>query len=129
APYSGAKLGVIGLMLNLRHEAAEHGVGCTVLVPHGVQSGMKANNARYRPARFGGPGEGEVKLPEGFIAHANIRFRPPEDVAQMVIRAVRANRAMVITDGSIRPFFMDSYLKIVTEAFDDVDAFEKQLQS
>jgi NAD(P)-dependent dehydrogenase (short-subunit alcohol dehydrogenase family) len=125
APYSASKMGVIGMMLNLRTEAAESGVGCTVLVPHGVQSGMKANNARYRPARFGGPGEGEVKVPEGFIAHANIRFRPAEDVAQMVLSAVRKNRPIVVTDGTMRGVFTDSYVKVVMEAFDDVDAFDR----
>lgn len=35
APYSGAKLGIVGLMLNLGIEAAEHGVGCTVFCPGG----------------------------------------------------------------------------------------------
>jgi NAD(P)-dependent dehydrogenase (short-subunit alcohol dehydrogenase family) len=124
APYSAAKLGIIGMMLNLRIEAAEFGVGCTVLVPHGVQSGMKANNARYRPERFGGPAVGDVKLPERFHEHAKIRFRPAEDVAQMVLRAVRANRAMVTTDGTLRTVFMDNYVKVVMEAFDDVDAYE-----
>ncbi len=124
APYSAAKLGVIGMMLNLRIEAAEFGVGCTVLCPGGVQSGMKANNARYRPERFGGPGEGEVKIPEGFFAHANLRFRPAEDVAQMVLRAIRKNRPIVVTDGTMRDVFMDNYVKVVMEAFDDVDAFD-----
>lgn len=126
APYSAAKMGIIGMMLNLRIEAAEFGVGCTVLVPHGVQSGMKANNARYRPERFGGPSVGEVKLPERFLQHADIKFRPAEDVAQMVLRAVHANRAMVTTDGTLRPVFMDNYVKVVMEAFDDVDAFVPQ---
>lgn len=124
APYSAAKLGVIGMMLNLRIEASEIGVGCTVLCPGGVQSGMKANNARYRPARFGGPSEGEVKIPEGFFAHADLKFRPAEDVAQMVLKAIRKNRAMVITDGTMRPTFTDTYVKTVMEAFDDVDVFD-----
>ncbi len=124
APYSAAKLGVVGMMLNLRIEAAEFGVGCTVLCPGGVQSGMKANNARYRPARFGGPGEGEVKVPDGFFAHANLKFRPPEGVAQMVLQAIRNNRPMVVTDGTMRDVFMDTYVKVALEAFDDVDAFD-----
>lgn len=127
APYSAAKAGIIGLMLNLRTEAAEHGVGCSVLCPGGVQSGMKENNARYRPQRFGGPDEGPVKIPENFFADVKLKFRPPEDVAQMVLRAVRANRAMIVTDPSNRQIFMDTYFKIVQDAFDDVDAFERSL--
>lgn len=125
APYSGAKLGVIGMMLNLRHEASEVGVGCTVLCPGGVESGMKENNARYRPERFGGPGEGSVKVPEGFKDHATLRFRPAEEVAEMCLQAVRQNRPMVVTDGSLRQTFEKTYLDVVMQAFDDVDAFDR----
>jgi short-subunit dehydrogenase len=128
APYSAAKLGVIGLMLNLRVEATESGVGCTVLCPGGVQSGMKANNGRYRPERFGGPEEGEVKIPEGFFAHANLKFRPAEDVAQMILRGVRDNRAVIVTDGSMRATFTETYVRDVQQAFDDVDAFEQDVR-
>lgn len=127
APYSGAKLGVIGLMLNLRIEASEKNVGCTVLCPGGVISGMKANNAKYRPERFGGPSDGEVKVPDGFFAHANLKFRPAEEVARMCMNAIRDNRAMVVTDPEMRATFEETYVKLVREAFDDVDAFEKTL--
>lgn len=126
-PYSGAKLGIIGLMLNLVHEAAEVGVGVTVLCPGGVVSGMKANNARYRPARFGGPGEGEVKIPEGFFQHANLHFRPADEVAKMCLRAVHENRPMVVTDGSMRETFHETYVRLVDEAFDFTDRFEADL--
>ena len=126
-PYSGAKLGIIGLMLNLAHEAAEVGVGVTVLCPGGVVSGMKANNAKYRPARFGGPGEGEVKIPEGFFQHANLVFRPAEEVAKMCLRAVRENRPMVVTDAAMRQTFHETYVKLVDEAFDFTDRFEADL--
>jgi NAD(P)-dependent dehydrogenase (short-subunit alcohol dehydrogenase family) len=127
APYSAAKAGIIGMMLNLRAESAEQGVGCTVLCPGGVQSGMKDNNSRYRPQRFGGPGKGPVKIPEKFFAHANLKFRPAAEVAQMVLLAVRKNRPMVVTDPTNRQIFMDTYAKIVNEAFDDVDEFERRL--
>lgn len=129
APYSGAKLGIIGLMLNLITEASERNIGVTVLCPGGVQSGMKANNARYRPARFGGPGEGEVKIPEGFLQHAALKFRPAEDVGRMVVRAVKENRPMVITDGTMRQTFRDTYVKLVEEAFDFVDDFDEDLNA
>ncbi|MDE2597776.1 MAG: SDR family oxidoreductase [Sphingomonadales bacterium] len=128
-PYSGAKLGVIGLMLNLVTEAAEAGIGVTVLCPGGVVSGMKANNARYRPTRFGGPGEGEVKIPDGFFQHAQLHFRPADEVAKMCLRAVRENRPMVVTDAGMRQTFHDTYVKLVDEAFDFTDRFEDDLQA
>jgi NAD(P)-dependent dehydrogenase (short-subunit alcohol dehydrogenase family) len=125
APYSGAKLGVVGLMLNLRAEAAERGVGVTVLCPGGVTTSMR-NSPSYRPARFGGPSDQKVRRPEGFFEAANLAFRPPEEAAQMVLRAVRDNRPMVVTDGSMRKIFMETYVNIVMEAFDEADAFDRQ---
>ena len=127
APYSAAKLGVIGMMLNLRIEAAEYGVGCTVLCPGGVESGMKDNNARYRPDRFGGPGEGGVTLPEGFFQQVKLQFRPAEEVARMCLQAVRNDRPLVITDGAMRSVFQETYVDMVMSAFDDVDAFDASL--
>jgi NAD(P)-dependent dehydrogenase (short-subunit alcohol dehydrogenase family) len=118
--YSAVKAGVIGLMLNLRGEAAERGVGVSVLVPGGVQSAMAQRNALYRPQRFGGPGQGEVE-PETAVP---VIYRPAEEVAEMVLAAVRHNRPMVVTDPEQRAFFKQSYLATVMSAFDDVDAFE-----
>lgn len=124
AVYSGAKLGIVGMMLNLITEAAEHNVGVTVLCPGGVISGMRQNNARYRPSRFGGPGQGEVKIPEGFFQHATLHFRSAEEVGRLVVQAVRENQPMVITDGSMRPTFHETYVKLVENAFDFVDGFD-----
>lgn len=125
APYSGAKLGIIGMMLNLTTEAAENNVGVTVLCPGGVVSNMKQNNSLYRPDRFGGPTEGGVKIPEGFFQHADLKFRPAEEVGKMCVQAVRENRPIVITDGSMRKLFRETYVKLVEEAFDFVDDFDR----
>ena len=125
APYSGAKMGVIGMMLNLRVEALEAGVGCTVLCPGGVESGMKDNNARYRPPRFGGPQEGGVAIPEGFFQEASLHFRPALEVAEMCLLAVRENRPLVVTDGSMRRLYLEGYHEMVMQAFDQVDDFDR----
>jgi NAD(P)-dependent dehydrogenase (short-subunit alcohol dehydrogenase family) len=125
APYSAAKMGIIGMMLNLRPELAEVGVGATVLIPFGVATAMKDNNARYRPSRFGGPGEGPVQLPGTFFVDSAITFRSPDEVAQMVLRAVHANRPMVITDASHRKTFKKTYVDMVMEAFDEAEAFDR----
>ncbi|MYM64076.1 SDR family oxidoreductase [Pseudomaricurvus sp. HS19] len=126
APYAAAKMGIIGMMLNLRIEAAEAGVGCTVLCPGGVESGMKDNNARYRPDRFGGPQEGGVKIPEGFFQQADLHFRPASEVASLCLEAVRHNRPMVLTDSSLRQTYLDSYHQTVMSAFDELEAFDGQ---
>jgi short-subunit dehydrogenase len=118
-------MGVIGLMLNLRNEAAESGVGVTVLCPGGVTTSM-VNSPSYRPARFGGPSNAKVKRPEGFFQQAALEFRPPEQVAQIVLRAVRENRPMVLTDASMRKTFVETYVNVVMEAFDQVEAFDRE---
>jgi NAD(P)-dependent dehydrogenase (short-subunit alcohol dehydrogenase family) len=61
-PYSAAKAGVIGLMMNLQIEMRAHNVFTTSYGPGAVASGMNRNNGLYRPARFGGPREGEVHV-------------------------------------------------------------------
>jgi NAD(P)-dependent dehydrogenase (short-subunit alcohol dehydrogenase family) len=128
--YGAAKMGVIGLMLNLRLELAEVGVGASVLCPGGVATGMRDNNARYRPDRFGGPGEGPVVVPEVVrerFAAVDLTFRPPSDVAYMVLRAVRENRPLVVTEPNDRATFQETYVDLVMEAFDEAEADERRL--
>jgi hypothetical protein len=56
-------------------------------------------------------------------------FRPPEEAAQMVLRAVRDNRPIVVTDGSMRQIFLDTYVNAVMDAFDEADAFDGKVQA
>jgi len=128
--YSAAKMGVLGMMLNVRLELAPLGVGASVLIPGGVATGMRENNARYRPERFGGPGEGDVAVPDAvrqLFADVNLVFRPAEDVAQMVLLAVRENRPIVVTSPDDRKPFQETYVDAVMQAFDEVEAFERSL--
>ncbi|CAN7665165.1 SDR family NAD(P)-dependent oxidoreductase [Phenylobacterium sp. LjRoot225] len=127
APYSGAKMGIIGLMLNLSLELAEHNIGSTVYCPGGVATGMKDNNERYRPQRFGGPGPGPVKVPEGFFMEAKTTFLPPEQIAPMVLRGVRNNRAIVFDHSDQRKIFQETYLNLVMQAFDDALDYEQSM--
>ncbi|MFT3964850.1 MAG: SDR family oxidoreductase [Sphingobium sp.] len=124
APYSAAKMGIIGLILNLRHELAERGVGASVYCPGGVATGMKDNNERYRPARFGGPGPGPVNVPEGFFHEAKTVFLPPEQVAPMVLAAVEKDRAIIFDHSDQRALFVETYQKLVMQAFDDAGDYE-----
>ena len=126
APYSAAKMGVIGMMLNLGIELREHNIFTTTYCPGGVATGMKDNNERYRPARFGGPGPGPVRVPEGFM-HQNITsFLPPQQIAPMVLRAIRNNRRIVFDHAEQRKIWIETYQSLVLEAFDDVQEYEQQ---
>jgi NAD(P)-dependent dehydrogenase (short-subunit alcohol dehydrogenase family) len=124
-PYTAAKAGVIGMMLNLRAELSELGIGCSVLCPGGVVTRIH-ETFRYRPARFGGPSQERLKAaPRAFLQHTEkLHFRPPEEVAQMVLRAVREDRPMIVTDATQREIFLRSYVDVVLSAFDDAAAFD-----
>jgi short-subunit dehydrogenase len=123
APYAAAKAGVIAMMLNLRAELSESGVGCTVLCPGGVATRIH-ETPRYRPERFGGPSEATVRPPAGFVPTERFEFRPPEEVAEMALLAVRENRPLVVTDASQRERFMATYVDLVSSAFDAAEAFD-----
>jgi NAD(P)-dependent dehydrogenase (short-subunit alcohol dehydrogenase family) len=124
-PYTAAKAGVIAMMLNLRAEVSELGIGCTVLCPGGVATRIH-QTPRYRPARFGGPSQERLKAaPRAFVQETEqLRFRPPEEVAEMVMIAVRENRPLVVTDAKQRELFLQSYVDVVLSAFDDAAAFD-----
>ena len=64
-----------------------------------------------------------MKAPAGFALPAEMKFRPPEEVAEMVLLAVRENRSMVVTDSTQRELFIQSYVDVVLSAFDDAAAF------
>jgi len=127
ATYVATKAGVIAMMLNLRAELSEVGIGCTVLCPGGVATRIH-DTPRYRPVRFGGPSEPAPTAPrmaQAFVQSQKITFRPPEEVAEMVLLAVRENRPVVVTDSTRRELFMQSYVDVVLSAFDDAAAFDR----
>ena len=124
--YSAAKMGIIGMMMNLALEMKAYGVRTTVYCPGGVASGMKANNASYRPARFGGPSKATVHVPEASFQANPINFYSPESIAPMVLRAVQNNRAFVFDHADQRRFFKETYSDIVEACYDDIEAYERE---
>lgn len=125
-PYSAAKAGIIGFVMNLALEMREHNVFTTAYCPGGVASGMKANNATYRPQKFGGPGEGEVVITEASKAHTSMAFFTPEDVAPMVLDAVRNNRAFAFDHPEQRAEFRRTYSQVVEACYDATEAWEAE---
>jgi NAD(P)-dependent dehydrogenase (short-subunit alcohol dehydrogenase family) len=124
-PYATSKAGVIGMMFNLRWELAEKGVGATVLCPGGVVTNIFAAES-YRPSRFGGAKDANITAPPKDLKFAAPMGSPrqPDEVAQMTLAAVRQNRAVVMTDPTMRDCFMRTYVDEVVTAFDDADAFD-----
>ncbi|MBW8752598.1 MAG: SDR family oxidoreductase [Sphingomonadales bacterium] len=126
APYSAAKAGIIGLMMNLQLELREHNVFTTSYCPGGVATGMKQNNARYRPAKFGGAGEGEVHVGELNHEQSSLHFYTPADIAPMVLNAVKHNRPFVFDHADQRHLFRETYSQIVEACYDDIEAWERE---
>lgn len=125
-PYSAAKAGIIGFMMNLALEMKAYNVHTTSYCPGGVATGMKVNNASYRPARFGGPGSGEVAITEESFKAKPINFYTPEAIAPIVLRAVRNNRPFVFDHAEQRSFFRETYSGVVEACYDDIDAWERE---
>lgn len=126
-PYSAAKMGIIGMMMNLAIEMEEYNVHTTSYCPGGVATGMKANNARYRPDRFGGPGEGEVFVSdESAKVAASQAFYKPEAIAPMVLDAVKNNRAFVFDHPEQRKHFRETYAQIVEACYDAADEWHEK---
>ena len=125
-PYSAAKAGIIGFTMNLGLEMREHNVFTTSYCPGGVASGMKANNATYRPQKFGGPGEGEVVITEASKEHTSMAFFAPEDVAPMVLDAVRNNRSFAFDHPEQRAEFRRTYAQVVEACYDATEAWEAE---
>jgi NAD(P)-dependent dehydrogenase (short-subunit alcohol dehydrogenase family) len=126
APYSAAKAGIIGLMMNLGLEMKAHNVFTTSYCPGGVASGMNQNNATYRPAKFGGPGQGAVAISEASFEHKSMDFYTPEAVAPIVLNAVANNRAFVLDHAEQRPHFAETYSSVVEACYDDIARWEAE---
>lgn len=126
-PYSAAKAGIIGMMMNLGLELKPHGIHTTSYCPGGVASGMKANNGRYRPERFGGPeGEAEVQFTGTATPHSGLAFYHPEDIAPMVLDAVRNNRPFAFDHADQRRHFRETYSAVVEACYDATEAWERE---
>lgn len=126
-PYSAAKMGIIGMMMNLAIEMKPHNVFTTSYCPGGVASGMKANNGAYRPDRFGGPEPvAQVQFSGTDKTHSSMAFYRPEDVAPMVLNAVRHNRPFAFDHADQRRLFAETYASAVESCYDDLDAWQAQ---
>ncbi len=126
-PYSAAKAGIIGMMMNLQMELREHNVFTTAYCPGAVASGMLRNNGRYRPDRFGGPEEAsDVHFSGDKSTTSELKFYKPQDIAPIVLNAVKNNRPLVFDHAEQRKYFRETYSSIVEACYDDIDAWEAE---
>lgn len=124
APYCAAKAGIIGFILSLRVDLDKYGVGASVLCPGAVESRI-TDSPLYRPARYGGPRQGAVTLPDGAAQDGLLVGRPASEVGDMVVEAIGANRAVIVTDSTQRPGFERGMIAQVFEGFDAAAEFDR----
>jgi NAD(P)-dependent dehydrogenase (short-subunit alcohol dehydrogenase family) len=124
APYCAAKAGIIGMILSLRADLGKYNVGASVLCPGAVQSQIHGS-PRYRPAQYGGPRDAVASMPQDVRAVG----RPAIEAGEMVLNAIRNDRAVIVTDPSHRAGFDQGFVRLVHEAFDDAAAFEAGLNA
>jgi NAD(P)-dependent dehydrogenase (short-subunit alcohol dehydrogenase family) len=125
-PYSAAKAGIIGMMMNVALELKPYNIYTTSYCPGGVASGMAVNNARYRPAKFGGPGQGAVLISDTSAKAIDFPFYTPDQIAPMVLRAVQNNRPFVFDHPEQRQHFRETYSAVVEACFDDSEGYERE---
>ena len=98
--YATSKYAVVGLSETMRIELQPYDIGVTVLCPGPVRTDIIANTLAQEPAREGVPTEERQRERElmAMAAEFLARGTPPDDVGQMVLAAVQANRLYIHTD-------------------------------
>ena len=78
------------------------------------------------PERFGGPSDERMKIPHASFKDNRLRFYTPEEVAPIVLRAVRNNRPFVFDHSEQRESFRELYSGVIEACFDDIDQWEQE---
>jgi NAD(P)-dependent dehydrogenase (short-subunit alcohol dehydrogenase family) len=109
-PYTSAKAAVMALGAALRPEAAEHGVGVSILIPAGTTTDM-IQGARSRPARYGASADGPMKIRADWPV---IRMISAEEVAAQALEGVRSNAPIIATHPELKPLVADYFNRILS---------------
>jgi NAD(P)-dependent dehydrogenase (short-subunit alcohol dehydrogenase family) len=115
--YTTSKFAVVGLSESLRMELEAHGIGVSVLCPGPVATGIIEHSVA--------PGASAEALTPEQIAERKKRLAvasaflaagvAPDEVGNMVVSAIKANRLHIITDRLIEPF-VESRAKAILDA-------------
>jgi NAD(P)-dependent dehydrogenase (short-subunit alcohol dehydrogenase family) len=117
--YCVTKYGVVALMECLYRELSPYGIGASVLCPMRVETNINASQ-RNRPPELGGGGA--LPLPPGSgdeegRAQAG-RVLTTDDVAPMIVQAIREKRLYIVTHAESRGFVQARFRRI-DRAYDD----------
>jgi NAD(P)-dependent dehydrogenase (short-subunit alcohol dehydrogenase family) len=94
--YSASKYAVVGLSTSLRAEAAEHGVRVSVLCPGFINTPMFESGGKYGKDLVG-MDRMSPEVKENF--HKKLHPMDPDLFAEKALRAVAANKAIIVIPG------------------------------
>ena len=122
-PYVGAKAAVHAIAFALRPEAAEHGVGVTLLVPAHTLTDI-TEGERSRPVKYGEPLEGQISIREnGPPLLGDHPFTlSADEVARRAIAGIKADAPLVMTHAGLKTV-TEEYFNRVLAAYDDAALF------
>ena len=117
--YTASKYACVGYSEMLRAELAGEGIGVSVLCPGVVASNLVGTSAANRPGVFGAQAAPRLTPEMGGKAAAHLAdfAMPAEAVGPIVVRAIRANRFLVLTHPKTRALFEERSRKLL-EDFD-----------
>lgn len=97
APYTASKFAVVGISETIRAEAGQHDIGCSVLCPSFVDTGI-ANSERNRPDAYGAPTGSDTS----FVNATLTSGLDPVDVGVAVRRAIEEEEFYILTHPDTR---------------------------
>ena len=111
-PYCVAKYGVVALAEVLRRELRPHGISSTVLCPMRVGTNI-GKSERNRPADMGGP-EASPGVADQDAGNEDLagQVLDVDDVAELTVEAVLANRLYVLPHEESRGFIRNRFERI-----------------
>jgi NAD(P)-dependent dehydrogenase (short-subunit alcohol dehydrogenase family) len=112
ASYTTAKFGVVGMSEGMANDLVAVDIGVSVLCPGGVKTRIAAAG-RNRPEQFGGP----EAPPAAMVAGMQQAGMEPDDVARLVVRAVKENQLHIMTHPDTRPAVEERFKRIL-DAYD-----------
>lgn len=119
--YIASKYACVGYSEMLRAELEGEGIGVSVLCPGVVASNLMGTSAENRPEAFGQQAAPQLAAAGGAGGASAppppVRVMPAEDVGPIVIRAIRANRFLVLTHPKTRPL-VEGRFQAMLEDFD-----------
>jgi NAD(P)-dependent dehydrogenase (short-subunit alcohol dehydrogenase family) len=130
--YSSTKSAVIAMMLNLRMELDEVGIGATVYCPGGTGPSRIGESIHFRPEKFGGPLD---KSPDELMKAVGPEWTQKNivgsfdayEIAPHIMRAVKENSTIVVDHSNQRRAFYEHFVNHAVAAFDEAEAFERTL--